>query len=182
MRKENIHGGPSLSPKKKFSIQQRRRKILSLIQDNPGIRQIDIAKKLNTTRHTISLDLRKMSEEIKYQNTESWMLQRDRILSELQSKKAVCEDRMQRLSKNPHQGSRWMEEWQKLLDKESKILGVYSPDRLLIKQSTEFDKDQEDASIDAMLKTMNLDQKIIDVLPTKKKESAQITDETSDDD
>lgn len=154
--------------KKKLSIQQRRKKIIALIQNDPGIKQAEIAKKLGTTRGTVGRDIKQMSEEIKYENTDSFLVQRDRVLAELHQKKAICEDRMQRLSAHPHQGSRWMEEWQKLLDKEAKILGVYSPDRLLIKDEQTFNKEQEDASIDAMLKSVGAQNDIIDLIPVKK--------------
>ena len=151
---KNVHLYGVISPKRKMAIQERRRKILAMMQNDPGIRQMDIAKKLKVDRSTIGHDLRSMSEEIKLHNTESWQIQRDRILAEIHQKKAVCEDRMQRLSKHPHQGSRWMEEWQKLLDKESKILNIYSPDRLLIEEKQQFSKEQEDAAIDAMMKSI----------------------------
>ena len=71
--------------------------------------------------------------------------------------------RLNKLAKNPHQGSRWLEEWNKLLEKECKILGVYAPDRLLIKEESQFDKVSEDAAIDAFALSLGSD--IIDITP-----------------
>jgi hypothetical protein len=166
---KNAHLYGVISPKRRMGIQERRRKILVMIQNDPGIRQLDIAKKLKVDRSTIGNDLKAMSEEIKLHNTESWQIQRDRILAEIHQKKAVCEDRMQRLASHPHQGSRWMEEWQKLLDKEAKILSIYSPDRLLIQEKEQFSKEQEDAAIDAMMKTMGTPDDSIELIAGKDK-------------
>ena len=164
----NTHMYGTISPKRRVNIQERRRKVMAMIQNEPGIRQDEIAKKLGFDRATISRDLKAMSEEIKVQNIDSFMVHRDRILTELHQKKAICEDRLQRLSSHPHQGSRWMEEWQKLLDKECKILGTYSPDRLIIKDEQSFSKDQEDASIDGLIKASGAEIDIIDLVPIKK--------------
>ena len=158
-----------VSPKKKYNIQERRRQVLAMIQKNPGIRQFDIAKKLGCDRSTVSHDLKAMSEEIKLQNSEAWQLQRDRVLTQIHEKKALCEDRLRRLHSNAHQGSRWMEEWQKLIDKEAKILGLYAPDKLMIRDEQTFDKKQEDASIDALMKAAGAAMDIIDLVPVKKK-------------
>jgi len=170
----NNHMFGTISPKRRLGIQERRRKILAMIQNDPGIRQEDMAKKLKCDRGTVSRDLKAMSEEVKLHNTDAWMLQRDRVLSEIHEKKALCEDRLQRLSKKAHQGSRWMEEWQKLLDKEARILGLYAPDRLLIKQEQTFDKKQEDASIDAMMKAAGAAMDIIDLVPINNKPVKQL--------
>jgi hypothetical protein len=48
---------------------------------------------------------------------------------------------------------------------ESKILGLYAPDRLLIKEEQTFDKTETDASIDAAIAAASFDDSIIDITP-----------------
>jgi len=49
-------------------------------------------------------------------------------------------------------GTRWIEEWTKLIEKEAKILGIYSPDRKIIAHiDTSFTKEQRDAAVKAAL-------------------------------
>lgn len=155
-------------------MQERRKKIIEMMQKFPGISQGEIAETLHIDRSTVSRDLKNLSEELKIQNNEAWNVMRENTLLEIQMKKRLCEDRLKRLEKHPHQGSRWLEEWQKLVDKECRILGFYSPDRLLIKEEQQFDKDQADAAVDAVLKSIEADNDVIDItpkLPEPKKEA-----------
>jgi predicted transcriptional regulator len=153
------------TPRKRFNVQERRKRIIAMIGEDPGITQGQMAEALNIDRSTVSRDLKTLSEELKIQNQEGWLVHRERVLHELNTKQSLCEDRLKRLEKHPHQGSRWLEEWRKLKDMESKILGLYAPDRLLIKEEQTFDKTETDASIDAAIAAASFDDSIIDITP-----------------
>jgi hypothetical protein len=148
----------------KYTVQARRKKIVQLFNERPTITQGQIAEYLRVNRSTVSRDLKALSHEVKVQNSEGWLLHRERVLRELTDKMDYCEDRMRNLKKRPQSGSRWMEEWRKLKDMEAKILGLYSPDRLLIRDEQTFDKDQEDASVEAVLQSCQFD---IEISPVK---------------
>lgn len=160
-----------ISPKKRYGIQERRKKIILMINENPGITQNELADALNTTRSTISRDFKQLSEEAKLLNNEAWLIQRERVLRDITVKLQMCEDRLTSLAASPTKGTRWMEEWRKLKDMEARIHGLYAPDRLLIKEEQTFDKDQEDASVEAVMASMQIDD-IIDITPMPDKTSA----------
>lgn len=153
------------SPKKRFNVQERRKRLIAMIGDNPSITQAEMADALNVDRSTVSRDLKTLSEEMKIQNQEGWALHRERFLREVQTKASLCEERLKSLAHAPTKGSRWIEEWRKLKDMEAKVMGLYAPDRLLIKEEQSFDKDQEDATIDAALAAVQFDDSIIDITP-----------------
>jgi len=165
------------SPRKKFNVQERRKRIVTMIAENPSITQGEMAEVVNVDRATVSRDLKALSEELKIQNQEGWLMHRERVLRELITKQALCEDRLKRLEKSAHQGSRWLEEWRKLKDMEAKILGLYAPDRLLIQEHQEFDKDQEDAVVDAALKAAGFDDSVIDLPQIEHNDNTAMMDE-----
>jgi len=140
---------------------ERRRKIISMIQDNPSLTQNEIAEIFGVNRATISRDIKTITEELKVQNVEAWMMHRDRVLGEIRAKKELCNSRLMTLKNSPHQGSRWLEEWNKLVDKEIRILGLNSPERLMIGKDETFDKTRQDKAIDAMM--LSIDNDIIDI-------------------
>jgi DNA-binding CsgD family transcriptional regulator len=158
--------------KQKVQRAQRRKKIIMLLRENPGYTHQDLADKLSCNRGTISSDLKAIDAELTIQNREDFdaeltiqnredfMLHRDRILRELQSNKDECMRRLNACS-NPAQGSRWMEEWSKLTEKEIRMLGVNMPERLHITNEEIASKEDQDKAVDAVIGF--LDEDVIDV-------------------
>jgi DNA-binding MarR family transcriptional regulator len=156
---------------KQLRIAQRRKKLIALIRENPDYQQGDLAEMMGVNRSTVSRDLKEINEELNMQTVEDFMIHRHRILSEIQENKELCMERLKRLANSPHQGSRWMEEWNKLVEKEARIFGLYAPDKMMIKHSQEFSKQEKDAAVNAALGVVEDNPTIIDLTP-------QIAEET----
>lgn len=152
-----------LSYKHKIQQAQRRKQIIGILRKNPGATHQEMADKLGVNRATISKDLKAIDEELTIQNREDFMLHRDRILREIQANKDVCMTRLQAL-RDPSKGSRWMEEWGKLCEKEIRMLGVAMPERLHITKEEVVTKEDKDAAVDAIVEFVDGD--VIDVIPT----------------
>ncbi len=150
---------------KKLQIAQRRRKLIDLIRENPDYNTRELAEVLGVNKGTVSRDLKKINEELNMQTTEDFMIHRNRILNEIHIHKKLCMERLQKLHHSPHQGSRWMEEWSKLLEKEIRILGVNAPDKMMIKHSQELTKEQKDAATNAALGVIEDNTAVIDITP-----------------
>jgi transcriptional antiterminator len=161
---------------KKVRIAQRKEKVITMMRQHPDFTQQDIADQLGVNRSTIAKDLKEINEELNMQTIEDWMVQRQRILIEIQENKKLCMDKLKKLHHSPHQGARWMEEWSKLAEKEIRIYGVYSPEKMMIKHSQEFSKEQKDAAVDAAIGATKDGGKIINL--TQK----QLTDGSEKDD
>jgi hypothetical protein len=151
------------SPRKILGMVERRRKIIACIQDNPSMTQGQLGAMFGVNRCTISRDFKAITDDLKIQNMEGWIVQRERILREIQVNKDKCMARLERLSKDAAKGSRWMEEWTKLLKEEIRILGIQSPEKLLLNKTKEFSKVEEDAAIDAAM--LDMDDSVIDITP-----------------
>lgn len=156
--------GRQIPGKRKFNTMQRRKELARLLKDNPGLTQREASSLLGVTRETIQNDIKVMTEEMQLQSREHFMMHRDRILRELQGAKIECMDRLNRLSA-AHQGSRWMQEWQMLLEKEIRMLGLNAPEKLLIGKGEEIiDKRSRDAAYKAAIAQVGInDDDIIDV-------------------
>jgi hypothetical protein len=161
---------------KKLKIAQRKKALIALTRQNPDFNQQDLANELGVNRSTVCRDLKEINEELNLQTVEDFMLQRQRILAEIHEKKDLCMKKLDQLKNNPHQGARWMEEYSKLLEKEIRIYGIYSPEKMVIKHSQEFTKEQQDATVDAALGVLEDNPTIIDITPK------QITHGTDDND
>jgi len=132
-----------------------------LLRENAGYTHQDLADKLGCNRGTISSDLKAIDAELTIQNREDFMLHRDRILREIQANKEKCMRRLEALASDPSRGSRWMEEWSKLIEKEIKMLGVNMPERLHITAEEVASKEDQDKAVDAVIGF--LDDDVIDV-------------------
>lgn len=152
------------TPMRRYTMHKRRELVVEIMIKEPGIQQDEIARRMGVDRSTISRDLKALTEQMKIQNSEAFLMERQRILNEIRINKQECMNRLSRLSE-AHRGSRWMEEWTKLVNLEVKILGVASPDHLVIEEKAKFDKAQEDAAIDAVIGTFVDD--VIDITPNK---------------
>jgi len=130
----------------------RRKEVIRIFRENPHIRSSDVAKTLNVSLDTIALDLRELTEELKRENPENWHMHRERMLLGLNRMMKACEDKFE-LCRGATSGSRWVEEWTKLFEKEAKILGIYSAERTVVGHVDlqVISKEQRDASIDALI-------------------------------
>jgi IS30 family transposase len=160
---------------KKLKIAQRKKSLIALIRQNPDYSQQELADELSVNRSTVCRDLKEINEELNMQTVEDFMIQRQRILSELEANKDLCMHKLTQLKNSPHQGARWMEEWSKLQEKIIRIYGIYSPEKMMVKHSMEFSKEQHDAAVDAALGVLEENPSVIDITPK------QITGDSDDD-
>jgi hypothetical protein len=140
----------NVSAKKKMMSMDRQHRILEHLRQDPSLTNAQLAAILGVDKATISRDLKGLSEEYKNSNIANYELQRERILNEIRLNKIECMRRLRSLG--DREGSRWMEEWTKLTEKEMKIIGIGNNDVLTIERGKSFDKHEHDAAINAMLK------------------------------
>ena len=95
-----------------------------MLHEDPSMKQTEIAEQLGVNVGTISRDVKAITEQIQLQTTEVFEIYFQRELNNIEEKQRVCEDRITRLYKNAHQGSRWMEEWTKLQNLKIRMLGL----------------------------------------------------------
>lgn len=147
--------------KKKLSVYYRRQKIMQMLAQNPNKLQNDIAKELGVDKSTISNDIKEMNESLNVENVDAWAIHRVRVLREIEANKMECMDRMKKLK--PHQGARWMEEWGKLIEKEIKILGLSSPEKLMVHQETIIKTEEHDAAVKGVMKSLEVNATNVEV-------------------
>jgi IS30 family transposase len=150
---------------KRVRIAQRKKRLIDLMRQCPDYNQEELADELGVARSTVSRDLKEINEELNLQTVEDFMIQRSRILMELEANKDLCMSKLKSLKHSPHQGARWMEEWSKIQEKVIRIYGIYSPEKMMIKHSQEFSKEQKDAAVDAALGVMKDNPAPIDITP-----------------
>jgi len=131
----------------------RRQEVIRIFRENPHVRTAEVAKTLNVKRSTINNDINELAEELRHENPQNWHLHRERMLLSLNNMMKKCMDKLE-LCRGATSGTRWVEEWTKLFEKEAKILGVYSADRTIVGH-VDLDKiitkEQRDASLDALI-------------------------------
>jgi DNA-binding MarR family transcriptional regulator len=150
--------------KNKYKNAKRRAQIMEVMREKPGLSQLELAEIIGCDRSTISRDMRTIADELRIQTSEDFMIHRDRVLREIQGNKDECMRRLT-LCKNPHQGSRWMDEWNKLVEKEIRMLGLNAPEKLMLAIKDEFTKEERDAAVNAALAGMD----VIDITPEVKR-------------
>ena len=144
------HNQNPVKAHKRIPLQERRRRLIQLVREQPGWNQQELADSLGVDKSTVCRDLKIINEEFKVVNSEMWILSRERVLKEIRDNKAECMRRLD-LCTRAHQGSRWMEEWTKLNLQESKILGINSPSHIMINQEMTIRKEEVDAGVNAAL-------------------------------
>jgi hypothetical protein len=139
--------------KRELVLYQRRKLVAQFLKKNPYVRHATIAKALDVSRSTITRDIREMNEEIKRETLDDMLIQRKRVLNEIQKMKRRC---IRNLNKyvDKTKGSRWVEEWSTCVEKECKILGLYAPERIFIGAALggEITPQQKDAAVDAVVR------------------------------
>ena len=151
----NILGMGSINqskPKtKQLAIAERRNKIAQILHEDPSTKQVDLAEQLGVNIGTISRDIKAITEQIQLQTTEVFEIYFQRELNNIEEKQHICEDRITRLHKNAHQGSRWMEEWTKLQALKIRMLGLNAPEKFLVRTATDLTKEERDAAFKAAI-------------------------------
>jgi len=149
---------------KSLAMHARRKEVLRIFREKPHIRASEIAKTLNVTSATISRDLQELTEELRIENPKIWHVHRERMLLSLNRMMKACIDKFE-LCRGATSGSRWIEEWTKLFEKEAKILGVYSAEKSIhahVNLDDIVGKEQRDAAINALIRKQ---ENIIDITP-----------------
>lgn len=138
--------------KRDIVLYERRKKVAQFLKKNPYISHQTMADALNVSRSTITRDIRDMNEELKRQTMDDLMVQRKRVLNEIQVMKRKCVRSLKKYT-DKTKGTRWVEEWSTLVEKECKILGLYAPERIFVGASLggEITPDQKDAAVDAVV-------------------------------
>ena len=150
---------------KALTKQVRRKEVLRIFREKPYVRAADIAKTLDVQTKVISRDIRELTEELKKENPEVWYMHRERMLLDLNKMMKACKKKFD-LCRGATSGSRWIEEWTKLFEKEAKILGVYAAEKTVhahVNVADVISKEQRDASIRALI--LGQQKGIIDITP-----------------
>ena len=132
---------------------QRQTKISRILSKNQYISHGEIAEMLGISAVTVGKDIAEMNNQLSKETMFSTFVHRARILQEISEKKRLCSERLASFSNSPTKGSRWLEEWTKLIEKECKILGIYSPDKRIVAHidTANFSKEEKDAAVKAAL-------------------------------
>jgi predicted DNA-binding transcriptional regulator YafY len=135
----------------RFKKLQRQNRIAKVLAKNPYTRHDEIADMLNVSVTTVNKDVNEINTALNQETLISTFIHRQRILEEINSKKRLCSEKFAQC-RGAMAGTRWIEEWTKLIEKEAKILGIYSPDRKIVAHiDTSFTKEQRDAAVKAAL-------------------------------
>jgi len=147
-----------------LSMHTRRKEVIRIFRENPHIRASEIAKTLNVNPATIYKDIHDLTEELRIENPKTWHVHRERMLLSLNKMMKACQDKFE-LCRGATSGSRWVEEWTKLFEKEAKILGIYSAEKSIhahVNLDDIVGKEQRDAAINALIRKQ---EDIIDITP-----------------
>lgn len=139
----------------KLTKHLRQAKVAEIFIENPYISPAEIAEILSVNKDTVSNDVKDITERLNRESLDTYNMHRERILKEITGMKLKCKNKLA-LCKGAIAGSRWVEEWTKLIEKECKILGVYAPDRALhahahIHADEKMTKERRDAVVEAIL-------------------------------
>lgn len=145
---------------KKSNIQlakaSRQAKVAEIFIENPYITPLEIAEMLSVSSEVIDKDVKEMTKRLNKVSVNTYEMHRERILKEISNMKSECRTKLRRC-RGAQAGTRWVEEWTKLTEKECKILGIYAPKRAMAMVAHVGDggellsKERRDAVIDAML-------------------------------
>lgn len=150
---------------RELSKEARRKEVLEIFRKKPHVRTSMVAETLGVNRSVINNDMKELTEELKKQNPLEWHMHRERMLLSLNKMMKKCMNKLS-LCRGATSGSRWVEEWTKLFEKEAKILGIYSPDRSVVGHvnlDETIGKEQRDAALKALI--LGQEKDIIDITP-----------------
>jgi len=140
---------------------KRQSDVARILSENPYMKHSEIAAILKVSQTTISKDVNEINRTLHNETMIMTFIHRNRLLEEIRRKKRLCSERL--AESRGMKGTRWLEEWTKLVEKECKILGIYSPDKRIIAHidTGKFSKEERDAAVRAAL----LVEDVIDVDP-----------------
>lgn len=155
------------SSRKAILKMDRQATIAKFIRKNPYLSNAELGKILGVAKATISKDIREIKMNVVKMTVDDFRFHQNRVLREIQEMKKLCQRKLKSLAKQPTAGARWVEEFTKLVEKESKILGLYAPEMRVL-AIADLTKDvigpvERDAAIDAIMFGKNSG--IIDVTP-----------------
>jgi len=131
-------------------IIERRVKVSELFKKR--YKHYEIAQMLGVDRSTITKDIKAIQKEWKAEALDNLHIVRLRELADLDDMERICIERLEKLAKNPHQGSRWMEERRKIKERRSKLLGLDAEQKMSVKRElTIITKEKRDQVVLAAL-------------------------------
>jgi len=140
-----------------LSKASRQVKVAEIFIDNPYITPAEIASILSVSPQIINNDVKEMTRKLNKASIDMYEMHRERILKEISSMKSACKTKLSRC-RGAQAGTRWVEEWTKLTEKECKILGIYAPKRAMAmiahvggEEGKLLSKERRDAVIDAIV-------------------------------
>lgn len=131
---------------------QRQSKLAKMLSKNPYMPASEASEIFGVAVSTIQDDIRQINKVLQSETVISTFIHRDRILQEITAKKKLCSEKLAQC-RGATAGTRWIEEWTKLVEKECKILGIYSPDRKIVAHidTAKFSKEEKDKAVKAAL-------------------------------
>lgn len=143
----------AVTVQKKFSLEDRRRRVAEIYLSNRNIRGYEVAQMVGVDPATISRDLKVITKEWQQERIENFEILLERQLLEYEEIKKECREKRSRIT-NAHQGSRWLEMEINALKQQAKLMGLYAPERHQIVASEAMDKSSRDAAVNAVIITM----------------------------
>jgi len=130
-----------------------------------GYRQDEIATLLNVTKKTIQNDLKFLHNEWKKQRIDNIDEIKVRELAKLDELEKKCADKFAKCTKATS-GARFLEEWRKVLERRSKLLGLDAAEKhVVVGAIATISKKQNDAAFKAAQKASGI--KIVKQTPKK---------------
>lgn len=112
--------------------ESRQLKVAKILRKNPYCTVREIAGILKAGKSTISADIKEIKLKVAQVTVDDFRFHQNRVLRDIQDMKALCLRRLRKLSKDATKGTRWVEEFTKLIEKEAKILGLYAPEMRIL--------------------------------------------------
>jgi len=158
-----------MARRSRFKVEKMKRqvKVAKVLRKNPYLSHSELAKVLKVSPSTIGADIAEIKANCVRMSTEDFLFHRNRVLREIHDMKQKCLTQLNKLRMEPSKGTRWVEEYTKLIEKEARILGLYAPElRIMALKRLDpdnVDKEQRDAAINAA--AYGQDSEIIDITP-----------------
>ncbi len=151
------------SPQRKHIMADRRNKVSEFYLQ--GYRKNEIARELNVSQRTISSDLKFLHEMWKKQQIDNIDEIKIRELAKLDELEKKCSKKFNGCNKATS-GARFLEEWRKILERRSKLLGLDAAEKhMVVGAIATISKEQNDAAFKAAQKTSGI--KIVKQAPKK---------------
>lgn len=137
----------SVALQKEWSDEDRKTQMIQLKRRYPEIKQRELGKKMGIDQAAVSRLMKEIREEWKQERLDSYEIDIDIHLAELEKVRKECWKRL-KACKNPAQGARWTEMIINALKERARLLGLNAPDKLEIDHNI-ITKDQRDLAFEA---------------------------------